>query len=195
MAKDAMTSDYTATELAEIHGRVLDATLERAVAGLEQETGRAWSSAARDVLRGILQARFAADHALDAQRIVGVERERLKAIIGPGPGGDVEGLDEATLRRIVFKTLDEIRSRAPAPRTNASRMNWVGRAQEAVVLCALWTACGLVVVGMALGVSLGLLEQFGVRVQYDWTQVWLTLGVAGGAAKAGWHRFRLTERG
>jgi hypothetical protein len=46
-------------------------------------------------------------------------------------------------------------------------------------------------VGMARGVPVGLLEQFGMPVRYDWTQVWLTLGIAGGAAKAAWHRFRL----
>jgi hypothetical protein len=94
---------------------------------------------ARGVLREILRARSAAGHALDTRRIVGAERKRLQAIIGPGPGGDVEGLDEATVRGIVFQTRDEIRARVAAPRTNEPRMNWGGRAQEAVVSCALWT--------------------------------------------------------
>jgi hypothetical protein len=191
MARARLMPPYTATELAEIHERVLDAILERAVGGFEREAGHAWGSAARDLLREVLRAKFAAEHALDARHIVGAERARLQAIIGPVPGGEVERLDEATHRRIVFQTLDEIRSRVPAPCTNKPRTNWGGRAQEAVVSCALWTACSLVLVGMALGVPLGLLEEFGVRVPYDWTQVWLTLGIAGGAAKAAWHRFRL----
>lgn len=113
------------------------------------------------------------------------------AAYGVANAGDVEGLDEATVRDIVFQTRDEIRARVAAPHTNEPRMNWGGRAQEAVVSCALWTLCSLVLVGMAIRVPVGLLEQFGMPVRYDWTQVWLTLGIAGGAAKAAWHRFRL----
>jgi len=190
-AGNATTPDYTAAELAEIHERVLDAILDRAIDGFERETGHTWGSAARDLLREVLRAQFAAEHALDARRIVGEERKRLKAVIGSVSGGGVERLDEATHRRIVFQTLREIRSRVSSPPTKAPRIDWVGRAQEAMVVCALWTACSLVIVGMALGLPSALLEEFGVRVPYDWTQVWLTLGIAGGAAKAAWQRFRL----